>query len=178
MKGDEYDEPYDENNGCMIVSIILVTLCYFLWPVSCSAQTPYQIDSTINAVLKCRDVPPFTRRLLVAQARVESGNYTNNLYKRHCNLWSMRHPKKRNTTSCGPYARAEKRNGYASFNSVESSTEDIVLYFANKRQPMRFTSTAGYVRWLKKKRFFEDTEARYLNMMRKQMLYLKKHPME
>src|SRR5690606_2489263 len=48
-----------------------------------------------------------TAKILVAQARFESGGYTNRLSVNHNNVFSMQHPVIRRTTSLGPLATAE-----------------------------------------------------------------------
>lgn len=127
----------------------------------CSAQ-PEKIDSTIRAVLSAHKVDKTTQNLLVAQAKFESGNYSNNLFKRNNNLFGMMHPKVRLTKSKGARGRAEGRYGYAQFASIEDSVEDMLLYLWDKKQTPKYKSAAEYVRFLKTNRFFTAPESHYL----------------
>lgn len=135
---------------------------------TCNAQVN-KVDSTISAVLTAHKVPPFTQKLLIAQAKFESGNYTNRLFKQHHNLYGMMHPRKRLTRSISSKARAEGRSGYASFRSVEDSVEDMLLYLWDKNQTPRYHSTAEYVRFLKTHHFFTASEEHYLRGLKQYM---------
>ena len=79
-------------------------LFILLLPVLASAQVR-EIDSIATA----RGLAPFTVKLLIAHARVESGNFTNNLTTKYNNLFGMKHPRQRPTMSVGPVASAEGR---------------------------------------------------------------------
>jgi hypothetical protein len=103
-----------------------------------------------------------TARILVAQARFESGGYTNRLTIRHNNVFSMQHPRQRTTTSLGALATAEGRpNTYASYNTIRDSVADLFLYFKAKNIPITQPSITRYVNTLKKKSFFEAPVDRY-----------------
>lgn len=143
-----------------ILLVVLLLMCIALG--KCSAQGNNKIDSTINAVLVAHKVPPYTRKLLIAQAKFETGNYTNKLVVKHNNLYGMMHPARRLTRSLGPKARAEGRPGYASYASIEDSVEDMLFYLWDKKQTPRYSSAEEYVRFLKKNRFFTASEAHYL----------------
>lgn len=119
------------------------------------------IEERIRGVLEEKEVPEFTICLIIAQAKHESGNFTNRLSRKHNNVFSMQHPKKRKTTSLGPLARAEGRNGYASYASVEDAVEDLLLYFEHYHYPEQYMTTWQYARLLKKKGFYEDKYERY-----------------
>jgi uncharacterized FlgJ-related protein len=134
----------------------------------CSAQS-HKIDSTIKAVLAEHNVPPFTTKLLVAQAKLESGNYTNKLFLKHNNLYGMMHPKRRKTTSFGSRARAEGRAGYAQYKTIEDSVKDMLLYMQYKEHPLRYKSAYSYVHTIKSKGFFTAPEAEYLAGLKRYM---------
>lgn len=111
-----------------------------------------------------------TSRLIVAQARLESGDYKNALTRHHNNVFSMQHPRKRKTTSLGPFASAEKRkNRYASYASVRDSVTDLFLYFKAKKIRPTQPSLTRYVKTLKSKGFFEDPEVKYKKGLKKKI---------
>jgi uncharacterized FlgJ-related protein len=101
-------------------------------------------------------------KIVVAQARLESGNFTNRLTEIHNNVFSMQHPRRRRTTSLGAFASAEGRhNKYASYGSVRDSVIDLFFYFKAKKISFRQPSIRSYVQLLKKKSFFEVTAKKY-----------------
>lgn len=57
------------------------------------------------------------------QARIESGNFKSALFKKHANMFGMRHPRKRATESL----RATK-TGYAVFKNWRASVLDYALW--------------------------------------------------
>lgn len=60
--------------------------------------------------------------ILVAQAKLESGNYTSNIFKNTCNLYGMKKVGKRQTTQNGTY------NGYGVYNNWCLSALDRMLW--------------------------------------------------
>lgn len=134
------------------------------------------VEEKIRRVLESKGVPEFTIQLIIAQAKHESGNFTNRLTRRHNNVFSMMHPRVRKTTSLGALARAEGRNGYASYASIEDAVLDLLLYFDNFHYPDTYMTTWQYARLLKKKGFYEDKYERYARgiatFMREKRVYI------
>lgn len=60
--------------------------------------------------------------ILLKQAKIESGNYTSNIYKNTCNLYGMRKVGKRQTTQVSTY------NGYGVYNNWCLSVLDRMLW--------------------------------------------------
>jgi uncharacterized FlgJ-related protein len=163
MTGNNHDDP-EYGYGCAKVLIGIALIVALLLAIGEASKAQSMIDCKIDSVLKCRDIPPFTRKLIIAQARLESGNYNSKLYQEHCNLFATQHPKRRPTYSKGPYGSAEgRKNRYASFNSVEESVEDHLLYFNYIEEKPHSKSTAQYVRKLKANHYFESSEQKYIN---------------
>lgn len=61
--------------------------------------------------------------VVFAQAVLESGNFTSNLFKNHNNLFGMKLPKIRETVAIG-----RVKNGYAKYNSWSESIYDYFLW--------------------------------------------------
>lgn len=61
--------------------------------------------------------------VVFAQAVLESGNFTSNLFKNHNNLFGMKLPKIRETVAVG-----KVKNGYAKYNSWNESIYDYFLW--------------------------------------------------
>jgi uncharacterized FlgJ-related protein len=121
-----------------------------------------------NKLVTCGYSDTLLISLIIAQAKLESGNFTNRLTRHHNNIFSMQHPKKRPTTSLCGCARAENRDGYASFSSIESAVEDYVLYLEFSKIT-KISTSEEYVRLLKKKKYFESSEKKYLRAITKLM---------
>jgi hypothetical protein len=60
--------------------------------------------------------------IVLAQAKIESGNYSSFIFKNNNNLFGMRYPKIRTTTSKG------SKLGYAYYSSWRESVIDYALY--------------------------------------------------
>lgn len=110
-----------------------------------------------------------TAKILVAQARFESGGYKNHLTIFHNNIFSMQHPTRRRTTSIGALATAEGRpNTYASYNSVREAVMDLFFYFKARKINLTQPSINTYVYRIKKKAFFEAELSRYRRGVKKE----------
>lgn len=150
-----------------------VILLVFLFCLSAQAQVlpaPPRINyerEIFNTALELGS-DSLTARMIVAQAKHESGNFNNGLTVHHNNVFSMQHPKRRPTTSLGALATAEKRpNKYASYKSVRDAVIDLFFYFATKKINVKQPSIEVYVRTLKQKRFFEESYTNYKTRMKK-----------
>lgn len=101
------------------------------------------------------------RELIVAQAKLESGRFTNKLSREGNNVFSMRHPSVRPTLSLGPLLRAEGRCCYAAFTSIEAAVDDYVLYMEYFNIPDTFVSAHDYAAYLKSKGYYECSVEHY-----------------
>lgn len=109
-----------------------------------------------------------TAKMIVAQAKLESGNFKNPLTRKHNNVFSMQHPKRRKTTSIGAFATAEKRPKiYASYKTVRDAVRDLFLYFEARKIEKTQPSIDSYVKILKKKKFYESSEQSYKKALKK-----------
>lgn len=144
--------------------------------IRCWSQTPHQIDSTINQRLIHHGVADFTRKLIISQARVESGVYTNNLTVKICqvhkdaytNLFGMLNPRQRKTTSRGPCARAESRGGYACYGSIDKSVDDLILWLGARELIRPYKTTAEYVTALRQNGYFSSSVEQYIRAIQYQ----------
>lgn len=127
----------------------------------------YTTEERIAKVLSDSGFSLRMQRIIVAQAKLESGCFNNNLTKKHNNLFGMRHPRIRKTYSIGAYARAEKRNGYASYNSIDSCVTDFIYYYRSIKA--YDTTVEQYVKHIKKKGYFEANEKQYVRSLIKLM---------
>jgi uncharacterized FlgJ-related protein len=130
---------------------------------NCFAQN---YEAKIDSVCQAHKIAPFTTKLIIAHAKVESGNFTNNLVRKHNNLFGMKHPSVRPTTSIGARARAEGRVGYAEFKSAVDSILDYLLWLEYHKELKVYKTTDQYVTMLKKHSFFGSPYIEYYNAMK------------
>jgi uncharacterized FlgJ-related protein len=78
--------------------------------------------------------------IVLAQAKLESGNFNSILFKKNNNLFGMKHPKMRTTTSKG------SKFGYAYYSSWRESVLDYALYSVGKTK--NITSEEDYYKFL------------------------------
>lgn len=124
------------------------------------ASIVFTKEERIVAVLKDSGYSREMQRIILAQAKHESGEFTNPLTVKHNNLFAMRHPKRRSTLSLGAFAEAEGRGGYASYSSIDSAVADYILYMRFAAvQPM--PDAESYITQLKNKKYFTDRTSRY-----------------
>lgn len=96
-------------------------------------------------------------KMIVAQAKHETGNFKSAVFKRDNNLFGMNHPVKRETVS-----RGKDSVGYAVYDSWQDSVEDLVLWFNAKEMPKEgFEDVRGYVAYIKSKGYFTDSFTNY-----------------
>lgn len=102
------------------------------------------------------------QKLLTAQAMFESANFESDLFKANNNMFGMRQPQVRDTTSVG------EKGGYASYASVFDSVSDRILWNRYSKQPETIDdlSNASIKAWtggLKKLGYYEDSAITYGN---------------
>lgn len=97
---------------------------------------------------------------LLAQARHETGLYTNNLTKKHNNIFARLHSPK-DTLSMGGFAWAEGRIGYAHYKSIDSAAISQIAYLNRMGYSMKWNNTKEFVWELKRRRYFTAPVERY-----------------
>lgn len=122
---------------------------------------PINYEQVLTDVFEQEGLSPVMINFLIAQARHESGDFTSKLFITSNNTFAMKHPTIRQTTSLGPYGKAEGVTNFAHYDSVEDSAKDMVLYLRARNFPS-FKTVYGYVRYLKKKGYFEDGYKNYV----------------
>lgn len=127
------------------------------------------VEERVVAVLRDSGFSRTMQRIILAQAKHESGNFTNPLTVNHNNIFAMHHPgKSRPTTSLGPWGRAEGRTCFASFASIESSVTDYILY-KKSYGIVDKENERGYVYELKRHRYFEASTELYIRCVQRWM---------
>jgi hypothetical protein len=103
------------------------------------------------------------QQIIVAQAKHESGNFTNSLTRKYNNIFAMLHSKY-DPFSKGNYGYAEGRKGYAVYDRIEESTRAYIWYTRKKKYPSD-TTLVAYVDILKAKSYFTGNKKEYLNSL-------------
>lgn len=116
-------------------------------------------------------VPDKAIQWIIGQSAHETGfkgkPWNSPVYLNLNNGFGMIHPRKRPTLSTGPGSRTqpgiEGGNPYATYNNLEDSAKDLVLWLNYNKINWATINTADqYVAWIKKKGYFGATEKSYL----------------
>lgn len=100
-------------------------------------------------------------KMITAQAMHETGIFTSRLYKDQNNLFGMKHPEIRETLSL------ERRNGFATFASLDDSVKDLLLYYKEfNLNPSKWKEVHEMVKEIKNKGYFEELFLPYFNAVR------------
>lgn len=91
----------------------------------------------------------------------ETGIWTSKIYTENFNLFGMKQPHERETTSAG------EKSGYASYLSDDDSIKDIMLWIKARQMPMDHATIQKFVSDMKARGYFEAPYMDYLNAVRK-----------
>ncbi len=106
---------------------------------------------------KYRSLKPY----IIAQAKVESDNFTSPLFKRSGNMFGMKQASIRKRIQL-----PSNESQYASYWKMSGlSLIDFLLWANYNRMPTEFESIYKYARWLKDKDYYEITALAYGNAL-------------
>ena len=131
-------------------------------------QTSRSIQMRIFNRLRERGVPADTARMIVAQAIHETGNFTSELFEKGNNAFGMKLPRRRPTLAIDRGLRVEG-DPAASFNSVEDSVDDLLLWLDFNSLPVNYSTLEDYIGGIRRKGYFTDTYIRYLTAVRRRL---------
>jgi hypothetical protein len=92
------------------------------------------------------------QKIMIAQAKFESGNFKNRLTSEHNNVFSLHHSKN-DTLSLGMIATAEGCHCFASYRSVEDATRAYLRLIARMQIP-REPNIGLFARKLKERHYY------------------------
>lgn len=110
---------------------------------------------------KYRKLRPYVE----AQAKLESGNYTNTLSVKYNNLFGMRAPSVRPSVQAGTVVLTNVDGGnhrWQVYDSHEQAVKDLTLWFDYTKFPTEVSNSLEFVTELKKRNFFEVSINQYL----------------
>jgi uncharacterized FlgJ-related protein len=127
------------------------------------------IDQQIYDAAVSRGFNPTSAKLIVAQARHETGNYTSNIFKLNNNLFGMKFVKQPLATQGSASPRSEG-DFYARYKSVGDSVKDLIdrNYTITRggitpEQLKNATDSLDFATKLKARGYYGDTISNYAN---------------
>lgn len=135
----------------------LVTLL-LVWKIFPTATEKQTISSRIISKLKAAGFSTRMATYWVAVSKFETADFQSRLFKEDNNLWGMKLAAIRPNTQAGAGG-----SGFAKYNSVEDSIEDIILYLKWFKYPKDFAFPDEMVGYMKMKGYFEEPYSYYLN---------------
>lgn len=139
--------------------LLLLILVVGLWISLKMLKSQKRVNISNRILNKLNSLPWYgteMKKIIISQAAHETGNFTSFIFISNNNLFGMRQPEKRNTTSLG------KKNNYASFKDIESCIEDFNIYLEYVSLSKNYYSIKGYCEALKRKKYFEDSTENYI----------------
>lgn len=100
-------------------------------------------------------------KYIIAQAKVETGDFSSRLFVVHNNLFGMKNASKR--FQLGEPVQGSDFRYYA---NEKESIEDFLLYLDYVKFPIEVNSLADYVTELKARSYFEEPVNEYLLLMK------------
>ena len=103
----------------------------------------------------------------VKVARMESAKYTSILYVYHNNLWGMSYFKNGQRPTNGLYRvhYNGKPTRFAGYKTKADAVEEIIFYLDYAKYPKDFTSIDEFIKFMKKKGYFEEPVWYYKNAL-------------
>lgn len=97
---------------------------------------------------------------IVAQAKVETGNFTSNVFLKNKNYFGMKLPKVRPTLA-QPGLMSPEGNNYAAYGSESDSVVDLLMWFDYTKFPIAVESVEEYSKELKNRAYYGVAESSY-----------------
>lgn len=128
--------------------------------------TPLSIEDSIRLILNEKSLDPYVVELLVAQSKHESGNYKNNLTKKHKNIFA-RHYEKKDQFALGTGGEAEGHSRFARYKSIKDATLSQYEYLLRRKYTFYWCDIDSFAKELKQRHYYEDTVTRYSNALKR-----------
>jgi len=127
------------------------------------------LDQEIYEAALSKGFSPTAAKLVVAQARHETGNYNSNVFKLNNNLFGMKYVKQPLALQGSPSPKSEG-GFYAKYNSVGDSVKDLIdrNYTITRggvtpEQLKNATDSLDFATKLKARGYYGDTISNYAN---------------
>lgn len=101
---------------------------------------------------------------ICAIAMHETGSFTSEVFVENNNLFGMRHPEKRGTTSLGEF------QGYAKYSALQDSVKDLRMWFEyNSININDLTTVDALVKAMKDREYFEASYTTYKSAVKRHL---------
>jgi uncharacterized FlgJ-related protein len=128
------------------------------------------LDEVIYSEVINSNYPDTLARLIVAQAKHETGNYTSNVFKSNKNLFGY----KRYAGSpfqSGDGNMSPEGNNYAQYSSYKNSIQELLAWLRRRQNEgkliiSQLTSPSIYANALKKSGYYGASESEYYNALK------------
>jgi len=139
----------------MLSGIVLLILRYLIKPIMLNKEAAINI----LGLLTLNGFNPTLAKFAQAQAAHETNGFNSRLFTDNNNAFGMKYAKQ--ILSVG------EKKGFANYNSVNDSVKDLIKWYTINRNkifslPLVIVTLKDYVNFLKRNKYFEDTEANYL----------------
>lgn len=144
------------------------------------------LDQTIYDIAISNGFSPLTSRLIVAQARLESANYTSNVFKQNNNLFGMKYVSQPLATKGTPAPQSERAakdtvtNYYAKYKTPEDSVKDLVVRLYSKTingvtqtQLQNAMTAENFAELLKRRSYFGIAATDYAKGLNSKLIQIK-----
>lgn len=152
----------------LLLGVVILVLLY-LGLRKASASSPgkvissnpeaKKVQSEIVSILTAAGYSSRMAQNWVRVSAFETGYWTSNLYRTKNNLFGMKQPEIRDTTSAG----TPGVDTWAVFPSQAESVRDLVLYLKARNYPNDFPSLESQIAFMKEKSYFEEPFEYYYN---------------
>lgn len=122
------------------------------------APKPTTVINEINSIIQAAGYSNRMASFWVGVSAFETADWTSNLFVNNYNLFGMKQPKTRETTSINPRSAQ-----WAKFANTADSVRDLVLYLQNQNYPSDFPSLRSMLEYMKSKGYFEEDIDVYYN---------------
>ena len=131
------------------------------------------MDNLIYTTLKEYRFPDQLSKLIVAQAKHESANYTSKVFKENNNLFGYKFVGQ-SLASKGTKAPANEGDYYAKYKSVKDSVLELIKWIQRRQKENKFpadlstiTTPGQYAQLLKQSGYYGDKVTTYTNALTK-----------
>lgn len=153
---------YLKNNAFTIVLILLgIILINYLFKKNMS------IEQKILAAAKSKGMPSNMQRLILAQAKHETANFSSNAFKKNNNLFGYKAVSGAKW-QIGNGITSSEGNAYAAYSSIEHSVYELCDWITRRQAQGKFpvdlttiTTPEMYATLLKNSSYYGDTVANY-----------------
>jgi flagellum-specific peptidoglycan hydrolase FlgJ len=160
-------------------------------------MTPAQIDEQIYLTAIANGFTDISARLIVAQARLESADYTSNVFKNNANMYGMKYigqslatrgtlaPINERSAKCRNTGVCVNNDYYAKYNNPQDSASDVIIRLYSKtikevtpEQLKNAKTPIEFATLLKQRGYFGVTASQYATGLKSKLKIISVQPVE